>query len=162
MPDDGAPNHEFNVIKYVNRQLYAETAGREVTLNTLHFSIQKQSKSSPAEHLLSFFSSLSPRKKGWIGNVVLHAYVRDPVNRRPRTLEDTPYTIGHIVRLSRKCPLLNIRYVIPNWKFNEEASAAAKTLFLCRSVIYAYILGHYDASAVFELGSHYYQNYGTP
>jgi hypothetical protein len=27
---------------------------------------------------------------------------------------------------------------------------------------YAYILGHYDASAVFESGSHYKQNYGIP
>jgi hypothetical protein len=76
-PDGTMISHEFNVIKYVNRQLYAETAGLEIKLNTLHFSFQIGIEWSPAQHFFSFICFLAPTKRMWLRHVVVHNYMRN-------------------------------------------------------------------------------------
>jgi hypothetical protein len=160
-PDGTMVSHEFNVIKYVNRQLYAETAGLEIKLNTLHFSSQEGIRSSPTQHLISFVCLLTPIKKGWLHNVVVHDYMRNAHQKRIPLMEDTPYTIAALIKQSKMCPLLEIHYIISDWRYHKDASASAKTRFLCRGVVYASILGGYDAAGVFEPGSYYDRTHGA-
>jgi len=72
LTDYDTPEQEFNQIKFVNRQLYAETAGMEVSFNRIVFAAQLGVRSyRPFHRFHHFVKECAPGKWKWLRHMVL-------------------------------------------------------------------------------------------
>ncbi|KAF2640341.1 hypothetical protein P280DRAFT_507848 [Massarina eburnea CBS 473.64] len=126
---------EINQIKYVNKRLYAETAGLEVVFNTILFARKEEKESTPGTMFLRFWNSMTDNKK----MRMLHAQLEDkfseakydaeedPNNRLFALLDhpttDSAMTIACLAdacdtsyRLRNKKGTLQVDYILPYWR----------------------------------------------
>ncbi|KAH6864921.1 hypothetical protein BKA58DRAFT_235273 [Alternaria rosae] len=67
---------EYNQLKYVNKQLYAATAGLELKFNDVTFS-EGSGHESPSDILTAWVSSISIAKRSWIKTISIRCDKKD-------------------------------------------------------------------------------------
>jgi 7-cyano-7-deazaguanine synthase in queuosine biosynthesis len=70
----GKHDPELNMLKYVCRQLYAETAALELRHNTLMFEQSQctQRQLEPDRQLIAFAGMCAPSEFAWVKNILLN------------------------------------------------------------------------------------------
>lgn len=68
---DGNDAHPINQVKYVNRQLYNETAGLEIQHNAIAFQSQLFTQAGATIGLFNFVRRCTPNKLQWLKRVIL-------------------------------------------------------------------------------------------
>ncbi|KAF2244824.1 hypothetical protein BU26DRAFT_568819 [Trematosphaeria pertusa] len=106
----GCNNEPFNQLKYVNRQLYRETAGLELKFNTLSFYHYKSSTAA----LFTFAATITPSKLAWLTLVVVRAAGNCVSMRGPAP--ESP-DISMIVYFCKQNPRVQLRYIFPRFKY---------------------------------------------
>jgi hypothetical protein len=110
--EHGIEGQEFNHIKFVNRQLYAETAGLEVQFNCFVFDSAKPRASM--SQCVQFLKSCTPNRLRWLRHVV--------IDEKPKKDNDMGYwlrlNMKMIMDLFSLCatnPDLYVHLRIPGW-----------------------------------------------
>ncbi|KAF2823019.1 hypothetical protein CC86DRAFT_423112 [Ophiobolus disseminans] len=128
-------NHSttVNQLKYVNKQLYKETAGLELKYNSLVICARDWDE-KPAEQLVKWLATFTPSKVAWIKKVVIKAEVLDnPIftpmpptimfpsltisnctttrNLTPRKFADDVVAVAELVHFRRANPTVTIQYM---------------------------------------------------
>ncbi|KAH4001728.1 hypothetical protein HBI13_059920 [Parastagonospora nodorum] len=116
LTDYDTPEQEFNQIKFVNRQLYAETAGMEVSFNRIRCGIQVGVKSyRPIHRFRQFVKECAPGKWKWLRHIVLGP----PFSPKDEDVFGWMYNNRHhVIALINLCianPHLTLHLHIPGW-----------------------------------------------
>jgi hypothetical protein len=91
-PNDEGERHSTNQLKYANKQLYRESAGLELQLNTII--VEDYNTECTAQHFLKFANFCTPTRLGWLTSVVLEQK-RGDTNARLRVwLRHQMQTVG--------------------------------------------------------------------
>jgi len=123
----------FNQLKYINKQLYAETAHLELIYNNLLVRAESYDE-QPGQMLLQWLSNMPPAKRACVRTVTLKYNVAksnmvatlNPFTGRTRyittnTAPDFPETAETFRQLAKVCranPAMKIHYQLPKWTFN--------------------------------------------
>ncbi|KAF1848609.1 uncharacterized protein K460DRAFT_403891 [Cucurbitaria berberidis CBS 394.84] len=113
---------EFNQLKYVNKQLYAETAGLEIQYNTILFSPQMMPHQSALHQktaeqcFLYFLAPMEASKMSWLTTVIIDSrrHCLAMLNANAPLMPDLPA----IVLLCKTNPDIKVRYQFRNWEFD--------------------------------------------
>jgi hypothetical protein len=124
-PDDpvtGSPSPiEFNQLKYVNKQIYAETVGLELKYNDIALDMfVDRGGASPAERLVEWLSSMPTTKRSWIKTISVKVTFHTSIPRReqPR-IPDRANTIARLTRLCNDNPSMTVKYYLPSCKLEH-------------------------------------------
>ncbi|KAF2877754.1 hypothetical protein BDV95DRAFT_588790 [Massariosphaeria phaeospora] len=116
---DNRPAVEYNQLKYVCRQLYAETAGLELKLNAWVVPGKYDRRVSPEAMLVRFTRSCAPQRLTWLTNISLSPTVCDCGAARDLRLLD---------RISQANPRLTINLFLSNFHFGRKAMYALRLM----------------------------------
>jgi len=113
----------YNKVKFVNKQLYAETAGLEIRFNALLFSAQLVAPFRPDPHLpagrntyrnsaeqwfFTFIAPMTPRKLEWLSTVIIATEVKSLslMNPEAPAMLDLPA----LAMFCKQHPKIDLRY----------------------------------------------------
>lgn len=115
------PVQEFNQLKFVNKQLYAETAGLEIKYNSIAFQAQcpedepsKQARSAE-QTFLDFVAPMSGHRIVWLTRVTIQSHA---------VCITSTYPFGHtpllpaIARFCKENTQTKVRYEIYRWSWS--------------------------------------------
>ncbi|KAF3010961.1 hypothetical protein E8E13_010443 [Curvularia kusanoi] len=152
--DDAGPNAnvEFNKLKYVNRQLYAETAALELVY-THGLVFRRLPGSEPGgATAVRFLLELSPKKCTWLSTIRIQETLpqKESAVRGPHqaTLRDSPETMSSLDKICTEHPKLNVQYQPPHWRLSSSDGPAWYHFFFIIGAIYAYLLRDREQSSI--------------
>jgi hypothetical protein len=87
-----SPNSGINQLKFICKQLYAETAGLEVKFNSIVFAEADRAGKSAEELFLEFIQAMTPGKISWLSTVIIESDARRLSSNQIEPLEclDSP------------------------------------------------------------------------
>ncbi|KAH6644137.1 hypothetical protein C7974DRAFT_439401 [Boeremia exigua] len=105
---------EFNQLKYVNRQLYSETAAVELEYcRNLFFDYKVSRERAQGAQVVSFLKSVSPTIRARLCTICIRDFDdASPVNRQ---FHDSATTMSNLDYFCCQHPNLSIRYEITGW-----------------------------------------------
>jgi len=113
-PGDTRPRPFFNSVKFVCRQLYAETAGLELKFNTLLFNAQAElqylqapgtiQKTTAQDWFFDLVDSLTAEKLQWLSTVILAS------NQKFNDVVPLPAVLNEIADFAKQHPHINVRF----------------------------------------------------
>jgi hypothetical protein len=111
--DDKKPV-EYNQLKYVNKQLYAETAGLELKHNDITLSERSErfEHTSPCEVLSDWLSSISHTKRFWIKTIAIRC---EWEFNRSKIVGESAETIARLTQLCNEIPSMRVKHYKPLW-----------------------------------------------
>lgn len=120
----GRSNVDINQLKYANRQLHSETAGLELKINRIIFSIEPgvSFDPHPIVQLQSFIEEMAWPKHSWLRTLVLRPEIPDSLSRSaidsiPSFMEDIfRFDFYHLSNFWKRNEDVQIKYVISSWK----------------------------------------------
>ena len=140
---------EFNEIKYVCKQLYAETAGLEIKYSTIEFYGDFPAEKGPGMKFLEFMLTCAPTKAAWFHHVELTTNRAGHQNDNFEMMIEPPATMTCIVGFCRANPDLKIAYV--SRAFQIEFNRNVYEFFL-RGEYLAYVLRHAELDVLLPHG----------
>jgi hypothetical protein len=108
---------QFNSLKLVCRQLYAETTGLEIQFNCIIFT-PSAGYSKPAEQcFFDFVAPMTLKKLDWLSTVIIATESKcpDPNVARP---SDLPH-FSALVAFAKHHPTIDLRYQFANFEFDQ-------------------------------------------
>jgi hypothetical protein len=112
----------FNLVKFVCKQLYAETAGLEVQFNSVVFTpnaaASTQIFKSAEQYFFDFVAPMTLKKLGWLSTVIIATEMKclGPSVRDPPNL---PY-FSALVAFAKHHPTTDVRYQFVNFQFGPD------------------------------------------
>lgn len=133
---------EYNQLKYVNRQLWAEKAGLELKFNDIAFDINPDHL--PLSDLLTaWVSSISVAKRSWIKTITIRYGNMAPEQKDFSA--DGPNAIARLTQVCDDVPSMRVKYHVPFWTFGSFQSWRNFCFFVTgESIEYAYRGGIFD------------------
>jgi len=125
VPGDNENPIEYNQLKYVNKQLYAETAGLELKFNDITFS-EGSGYALPSQALIDWVSSMSIAKRSWIKIVSIRSDRKDG----QRGFDDE--SVDAVARFTQLCndiPTMKVKYYKPFWTLANHQTHADVVYF---------------------------------
>jgi len=114
---------EFNELKYVNKQLYNETAALELKYNVLRFNGHPSDKLPAIANLTNFLGSIATTRKAWLRTIMLDDCIPPPSHGGTESFYSKPIASATaIASLSHACrqnPHIRVRYVLSYWANNS-------------------------------------------
>jgi len=133
---------EYNQLKYVNKQLWAETAGLELKFNDIAFDINPDHLPS-SELLTAWVSSISVAKRSWIKTITIRYGNMAPEQKDLSA--DGPNAIARLTQVCNDVPSMRVKYHVPFWTFGSSQSWGNFCFFATgESLEYAYRGGIFD------------------
>ena len=128
---------EYNQLKYVNKQLYAETAGLELKFNDITFDIIPYSLRS-SDLLTAWVTSISVAKRSWIKTITIRHANMAPGQRY--LCADGPNVIARLTQVCNDVSSMRVKYHVPFWTFGSPQSSREGFYFFAmgQSIKYAY------------------------
>lgn len=116
---------EFNQLKYVNRQLYSETATMELKYsgNLVFHDVYSPLRPSGAQ-AVRFLSSLPPKKCTWLRMITIKATVS-----ANRFIRDSATTLSRLDQFCSQYSNLGVAYELPSWTFDPTEGQYAVSLY---------------------------------
>lgn len=133
---------EFNQLKFVNKQLYAEAADLELKFNHILVGVRiKPGHVRPGHLFLHWLSNLTPAKTAWLRTITLKHI--EPVRRIPSNFStfplefpEPPETFAELAVACRANPNMTVRYEMLGWIFGPP--------FPMYALVFAYAFRGYD------------------
>jgi hypothetical protein len=115
--NDEGERHSTNQLKYANKQLYRESAGLELQLNTII--VEDYNTESTAQHFLKFTNFCTPTRLGWFTSIVLEQK-RGDTNARLRVwLRLQMQTIAALFDFAAAHPHMKISLRAPDFNMKD-------------------------------------------
>jgi hypothetical protein len=139
-----SPNVEYNQLKFVCRQAYAETAGLELKYNDLIVCDRSRGDEAVGLQFVKFLENIGAAKHSW-----LHGCSIDPVDRREKDirpghtfLPDSAATIARIASFCNANPSISAHYIIPGFDALAKPNkpVICPFTFMSTGVYYAHFL----------------------
>jgi hypothetical protein len=115
---------EFNQLKNVSKQLFAEARGLELLYNDIEIWADNP-EDSPAEFLLDWVSTFSHAIVRWIRKVILKYNLWGPIELpgdiHVRKYPETATTLVRLTRICEEVPGMNVQYHLPAWDLHSYA-----------------------------------------
>jgi hypothetical protein len=113
MSENGGSEQSINQLKYVNRQLHAETAGLEIRFNTITFNTQKPRAAT--RRFFQFTLKCAPNKLKWLRNVVIHEKLGKQESYHIEHIKANMKGIIDLFKFAAANPHIAIKYRLPSW-----------------------------------------------
>ncbi|KAB2104277.1 hypothetical protein AG0111_0g7843 [Alternaria gaisen] len=105
---------EYNQLKYVSKEVYAETVGLELKYNEITLRVSRKSEYATSFLLLNrWLSSIPVTKRSWIKTINI------TIETKSRYVEAGPEGVDTLARLTRLCndnPSMRVKYYLPMWR----------------------------------------------
>ncbi|KAF2031003.1 hypothetical protein EK21DRAFT_111451 [Setomelanomma holmii] len=111
-----SPVVEFNQAKYVNKQLYLETARLELKYNEVRFSQHHPEDRRPVQQLIAFALDLPKAQVAWLTRIILV-----PGIGKDSPSQNASNDLPELVNFCKANPQVNIKFI--NLNFGREGQA---------------------------------------
>jgi hypothetical protein len=105
---------EYNQLKYVSKEVYAETVGLELKYNEITLRVSRKSEYATSFLLLNrWLSSIPVTKRSWIKTINI------TIETKSRYVEAGPEGVDTLACLTRLCndnPSMRVKYYLPMWR----------------------------------------------
>ena len=105
---------EYNQLKYVSKEVYAETVGLELKYNEITLRASRKNGYASSYLLLNrWLSSIPVTKRSWIKTINI------TIETMSRCVEGGPedaYTLTYLTRLCNDNPSMRVKYYLPMWR----------------------------------------------
>lgn len=140
---------EFNQLKYVNRQLYKETAGLELKYNELDFVAPVGSVEPCGRQLINFMTYLKPSMHAWLTTVTVGQPV-DIAADSSSFMSDSFETVKLLDQICHKYPHIKVRVILPGWRLCPDQDEKPLDNFIGRGLLFAWSLRGDSSLSIFH------------
>ncbi|KAI4667099.1 uncharacterized protein J4E79_001783 [Alternaria viburni] len=140
---------EYNQLKYVNKQLYAETAGLELKFNDVTLS-ESSGHESPSDMLTAWVSSISIAKRSWIKTISITCDKYDPKCFDSESAE----AVARLARLCNDIPTMRVKCYNPFWAYTNRRHYDVVFFFMAALSIYYAYRGETTKYLIFDESEH--------
>ncbi|KAF1916021.1 hypothetical protein BDU57DRAFT_538362 [Ampelomyces quisqualis] len=129
-------SNEFNQLKFVNKQLYLETAHTELKHNNITATTKYNGDLGPGYQFIAWVRAVPPEKRAWLAGatvVLAEGFVQDPAQEyhrdvwRHRHHPKIDPSISQLAKFCKAYPAVSIQYHLPDLCFTRHMRTVSKT-----------------------------------
>jgi hypothetical protein len=137
LSEDEANASPLNQLKYVNKQLYHETAGLEIKFNRVVLDFYNIE--STTNRLLKFVNFCTPNRLSWLSKVVIEQQRTDTEKTVATWLKHQMGTIIKLLHLAAKTPHFTIQLRVPEFSIINYEGNYTPYLFIAYAHLMTWI-----------------------
>jgi hypothetical protein len=139
-----SPDVEYNQLKFVCRQAYAETAGLELKYNGLIVCDRSRDDEAVGLQFVKFLENIGAAKHSWLHGCLIDLVDgRENENRPGHTfLPDSAATVARIASFCNANPSVSVHYIIPSFDalVKPHKPVICPITFMSTGIYYAHFL----------------------
>jgi hypothetical protein len=143
------PPSEFNQLKYVNRQLYKETAGLELKYNKLDFVAPVGILEPCGRQLINFMTRMMPSMHAWLTTITIGQPV-DTAAESSSFMSDSYETVNLLDQICDKYSHIKVRVILPGWRLYPDQDENPIDNFIGRGLLFAWSLRGDSCESLFH------------